>query len=126
LPQYSRFPDDDRQGLFSLRARLFKVNFAGEQFDRWYLEVVSRIYEFPWAVRLWDHPRLDSQPLVIERQDITVINPLMGRMRLTLQLNRLLANPRFLLSTATPVDDETAMRLTQVRQRPEFGYDAVS
>jgi len=124
-PRYSRVPDKEREAAFSLRARLFKVSFAAEEFDKWYLEVVSRIYDFPWAAQLWEEPRLASEPLVIERQDMTLVNPLKGPLSVRLQMNRLLANPRFLVTTWTPLNRKATAGLNDLRGRPEFAYDAV-
>src|ERR671935_2147853 len=54
IPAYSRCSDEERQTEFSLRAVMFKQHFANQQFDRWYREVVDRIYDFAWAAKLWN------------------------------------------------------------------------
>ncbi|MFL5733891.1 MAG: helix-turn-helix domain-containing protein [Chloroflexia bacterium] len=124
LPRYSRVPSGERESAFSIRARMFRVNFAPEEFDGWYLKVVSRIYDFPWAVPLWENPPSDSDTLVIEQQDLNIANPTAGTIRVRLQMNHLLANPRFIVSTWTPVGRKAFARVAQVRELPEIMYDA--
>jgi transcriptional regulator with XRE-family HTH domain len=124
IPRYSRVPEDTREEAFSLRARMFQLDFAGQEFDQWYQDVVSRVYEFPWAVPLWERP-LTTNSLVIGRQDMLLLNPIAGRLHVRLQLNRLMSNPRFLLTNWTPLDDETANHIAKLRERPEFAYDVL-
>jgi transcriptional regulator with XRE-family HTH domain len=99
---------------------------AAQEFDRWYLDIVSRMYDFPWAAQLWENPRLTAEPLVIERQDMTLVNPIKGPLRWRLRMNRLMANPNFLVTSWTPLNRKSASSLTELRSRPEFDYDAVS
>jgi len=121
-PRYSRVAEEDRERLFALRASMFRVHFAGEEFDRWYEGIVRRIYDFPWAAAIWENPELSVAPLVVERHDMIVQNPLVGKMRFRFQLNHLTANPRFVVASWTPLDRETSSRLKDLRARPEFAY----
>jgi transcriptional regulator with XRE-family HTH domain len=122
VPRYSRVPDDKREEIFSLRARMFQLTFAGEEFDQWYQEVVSRMYDFPWAAELWEHPLMTANSLVIERHDMTIQNPIMGKLRVQAQLNRLMSNPRFVLTNWTPLGDDTDRKIAELRARPELSY----
>ncbi len=125
LPRFSRVPDEEREEVFSLRARMFKLAFAGEEFDHWYQEIVSRIYHFPWAARLWEHPLETAGSLVIERHEMTIQNPIKGSLKVQAQLNRLMSNPRFVLTNWTPLDEETRQHIEELRACPEFSYNVL-
>lgn len=125
IPRYSRVPDSEREEAFSLRARMFQLAFAGEEFDAWYQDVVNHIYDFPWATELWERPLMTPHSLVIERQDMTIVNPTEGNLHVRLQLNRMMSNPRFLLTTWTPLDDESAQRISVLSQRRQYGYNVL-
>jgi transcriptional regulator with XRE-family HTH domain len=121
-PRYSRVAEEDRERIFALRANMFRVHFAGEEFDRWYERIVRRIYDFPWAAAIWERQDLDEAPLVVERHDMVVQNPLKGKLRFRFQMNHLTANPRFVVVTWTTLDRETSTRLKELRALPEFAY----
>lgn len=125
VPRYSRVPEDERKDVFSLRARMFQLAFAGEEFDSWYQDVVARIYHFPWAAELWEHPMAKSRSLVIERQDMTFQNPVKGKLRLRIQLNRLMSNPRFVLTHWTPLDADTKEHIEELREYQELSYNVL-
>ncbi len=124
-PRYSRVPEEERKEVFSLRARMFQLAFAGEEFDCWYQDVVARIREFPWAAELWERPLATPGSLVIERQDMTIQNPVIGKLKVQIQLNRLMSNPRFILTTWTPMDDNTKQSIAELRDRPEYSYNVL-
>jgi transcriptional regulator with XRE-family HTH domain len=122
LPRYSRVPEAERIHAFAWWSKLFQIAFAGQQFDDWYLAVVDRIFDFPWAASVWENPVLTVYSLVLERQNVNVHNPVAGMLRFEAQINRLSADPRFVLSSWTPLDDETAVRLGRLRTDLAFQY----
>jgi transcriptional regulator with XRE-family HTH domain len=124
-PHYSRLADEEREATFARHARLFKVNFAGQEFDRWYEEVVARLYDVGWAARVWEDPPAQPDPLLVERQPRTIENPFVGALHFTMQMNHLTTNPRFLLGTWSAADEQTAARVRELRDRPEFDYSYV-
>jgi transcriptional regulator with XRE-family HTH domain len=126
IPCYSRCSDEERETVFSVRAAMFRKHFANQEFDRWYMEVVDRIYDFAWAARLWEKPVLPAVPLTLETHDLNVINPFVGRLRFRFQLNHLMANPRFVLVGYTPLDKYTSQHLRDLRGRLELSYNVAS
>ena len=126
IPAYSRCSDEERHTEFSLRAVMFKKQFANQQFDRWYMEVVDRIYDFAWAARLWEKPVVPAMPLTLETHDLNVINPFVGRLRFRLQLNHLMSNPRLVLVGYTPLDKHTSQHLRDLRGQQELSYKVAS
>jgi PAS domain-containing protein len=126
IPTYSRCSDEERETVFSVRAAMFKKQFGGEEFDRWYMDVVDRIYDFAWATRLWENPVLPAVPLTLETHDLNVINPFVGRLRFRFQLNHLMSNPRFVLVTLTPLDKYTTRHLRELRGRVELSYNVAA
>src|SRR5207253_9805403 len=125
VPRYSRVPNEDREYFFSLRARIFQLAFAGEQFDCWYHDVVARIYDFPWAAELWERPLVTPGSLVLERQDVTIQNPVKGKLKIQIQQNRLMSNPRFVLTNWTPLDDATKQHIAELRSCSEYSYSVL-
>ena len=123
IPAYSRCSDEERETVFSVRAAMFKKQFAGEEFDRWYMELVDRIYDFAWAGRLWEKPVLPAVPLTLEAHDLNLTNPFVGRLRFRFQLNHLMLNPRFVLVGYAPLDKDTTRHLRELKTRPELDYD---
>jgi transcriptional regulator with XRE-family HTH domain len=121
-PRYSRVPDEEREAAFAQWTRMFKTHFAGQEFDAWYQRVVARVYDFPWAAAIWEHPPAMPPALFLERQDLTINNPAVGKLRFRFQLNRLMTNPRFHLAGWTPLNESTARQLASLRSRPEFAY----
>jgi hypothetical protein len=101
---------------------MFKVTFASQEFDEWYSQIVARIRDFPWASTIWDCDDCEQEPLVLERQDFTILNPVAGYMRLRFQLNHLMSNPRFVLSEWSVLSTITAIQLAVLRTRPEYSY----
>ena len=126
IPTYSRCSDEERETVFSVRAAMFKKQFGGEEFDRWYMDVVDRIYDFAWATRLWENPVLPAVPLTLETHDLNVINPFVGRLRFRLQFNHLMSNPRLVLVGYTPLDKHTSQHLRDLRGREELSYSVAS
>jgi hypothetical protein len=99
----------------------FKLHFARQQFDRWYLEVVEKIRQVDWAAQIWDHPP-ESLPTRMDRHELILDNPIAGRLRFSVQFNRLLLNPRLFITDWTPLDEVTSLKLAELLQRPEFAY----
>jgi transcriptional regulator with XRE-family HTH domain len=123
-PLYSRIPDEDRETTFALYALLFREHFATQQLDEWYGRVVSGIGLAPWAEKVWENPTaaLISSPMVVERQDLAILNPIVGKLRFRSQLSHLLANEWYLLGEWTPADEATAAHLAALRTNPQFQY----
>lgn len=125
IPRFSRVPEHYRRRAFSERARMFKAAFAGEEFDSWYLNVLTRVYAFPWAVELWENPDTPAQPLLIDRQESLFTNPRLGEVKVSIQISRLVANPRFLLASWSPIDPAISERFDAIRNSPEFAYNVM-
>src|SRR3954449_508189 len=70
IPAYSRCSDEERQTAFSTRVTMFKTHFANQEFDRWYLDVVDRFYDFAWAPKLWERQMLPAVPLALESHEL--------------------------------------------------------
>lgn len=121
-PLYTRVPNEEREQLFALWAKMFKVTFAPQEFDEWYRQVVCRILDFPWARAVWEADDYEMESLVLERQDFTILNPVAGYMRMRFQLNHLMGNPRFVLSEWSVLSTVTAIQLAVLRTRPEYSY----
>jgi transcriptional regulator with XRE-family HTH domain len=121
-PLYARVPNEERPQIFALRARMFKLTFASQEFDEWYGRVVERICEVPWAKAIWEDDDYETESLVLERQDFTVLNPVAGYMRMRFQLNHLMGHPRFILSEWSVLGTVTAIQLAVLRTRPEYSY----
>jgi transcriptional regulator with XRE-family HTH domain len=121
-PRYSRTVPEDRENAFTIRAKMFRLNFANQEFDGWYRQLVGSISQYPEAARIWEHIESSPGPLVLERQDFTIHNPLVGQMRLRFQFNHLMSNPRFILANWTFLDTFTGIELAVLRTRPEFAY----
>jgi hypothetical protein len=121
-PRYHSVPDAKREQVFRTRAAMFKRHFASEEFDAWYQKVVARIYEFPWAVAIWEHPDVESAVLTIGRDDIEIMNPVVGTFTCRFELHPLVQNPRFSLATWAPLDEASAEKMRDARSRPELNY----
>jgi transcriptional regulator with XRE-family HTH domain len=122
LPRYSRVPEDARAEYFSLAAMLFKLNFAGQEFDQWYTDVVDHVYDFAWAAELWEHPLPVANSGLIERQSVTIQNEDVGVLEFQEQLSRLIIDPRFSLGIWTPSDKKTAGHVERLRADERFTY----
>jgi len=121
-PLYNRIPNEEREQIFALRAKMFKVTFASQEFDEWYGQIVCRIHDFPWASAVWETDNHEMESLVLERQDFTILNRVAGYMRMRFQLNHLMGNPRFVLSEWSVLSTVTAIQLAVLRTRPEYSY----
>ena len=118
---YPRLAEEYRIQMFASTAMAFKLHFARQQFDRWYLEVVEKIRQVDWAAQIWDHPP-ESLPTRMDRHELILDNPIAGRLRFSVQFNRLLLNPRLFITDWTPLDEVTSLKLAELLQRPEFAY----
>jgi transcriptional regulator with XRE-family HTH domain len=114
-PLYSRYPDDSRITLFAQRLYSFKMLFANQEFDSWYLRVQALVRSFPLGARLWDHPDVSTLPMFLLSQEVTFTTPRAPRLSMSAQMNVLLRNPRFGVVTLRPLDEETRLCLEMFR-----------
>lgn len=124
-PRYYRVPDDDRKNAFESRSRMFKLNFASEEFDVWYQNVVDGIRKFPWAFEAWENLAPAKGTRVIGRDEINLVHPVVGWLRVLFQLNRLMTNPRFFLVMWTPADARSFELVGLLREQPDYNYPVV-
>ena len=121
-PTYQRIPNDEREIAFAVRSQVFKRQFAGQEFDTWYLTIVSKIRQFPWAAEIWDNPPAETAQQFLDSHDATIYCPLLCRtLHFRNQLNRLMKDPRFVVVELTCSDDETARLLEVLRTMPHPG-----
>jgi transcriptional regulator with XRE-family HTH domain len=120
-PLYTRYSEQDRATIFSLRAAAFQFHFADQQFDSWYQEIVEQIRMVPWAEHLWMNP--PARPALAASQDVTLWHPDpdIGAFNLRMQLNQLMDAPRFTIMELQPRDEETAEKLRWLRESPKPG-----
>ncbi|MBF6613997.1 MAG: helix-turn-helix transcriptional regulator [Chloroflexi bacterium] len=122
-PVYPRLTDDARRAFFASLAYAFKITFANQQFDCWYLDLVSRLTRDPAIQDLWENPP-DACSLFLDRHDVTVVNAQVGVLRFHGQLNRLRRDSRFILLQWHPADTATTKRLARLNASPEFSDTA--
>ncbi len=115
-PTYHHIPDDERTTSFAIRSQIFKRQFAGQEFDNWYLEIVRKIREFPEAAEIWDNPPPHNAQQFLDSHEATIYSPVLCRKLFFMsQLNRLMTDPRFVVVQLTFRDDETARLVEQLR-----------
>jgi len=115
-PTYHRIPDDERESAFAIRSQVFKRQFAGQEFDNWYLEIVDKIKQFPWAAEIWDNPPPEAAQQFLDSHDAGIYCPLLCQtLHFRNQLNRLMKDPRFVVVELTCSNDETARLLEVLR-----------
>ena len=120
-PTYHRIPDDERMQSFATRSMIFKRQFAAQEFDTWYLEIASKVREFPEAAEIWDNPPPLGAQQFLDSHDASIYSPVLCRkLFLKTQLNRLMADPRFVLVQFSPMEEETAQIVEQLRSAPKF------
>lgn len=122
-PRYYRVPDKAREDAFRIRALMFQRNFAGEEFDDWYQRVVARIYDFPWAAAIWEHSEIDSAVLTIGRDDVDIVNPVVGTLNCRFELHSLVHSTRFFLASWAPLNEVTQAKAREALQHPDFNYN---
>jgi transcriptional regulator with XRE-family HTH domain len=118
---YTRLSEELRRRMFASLSVAFKLHFARQQFDRWYLEVVDKIQRVPWAAQIWNNPPEDLSERM-DRHELIVDNPIVGRLSFIVQFNRLLRSPRLFIVDWTPTDEQTRQGLAELVRRPEFSY----
>jgi transcriptional regulator with XRE-family HTH domain len=106
-PLYSRYNDERREYHFAQRVLSFKLFFAAQQFDRWYLDVEGYIKSFPMGRKIWDRPEVYAPPTFMLSHEGTYRDPKGRTYRLMGQVDILLKNPRFMLIQLKPQDAET-------------------
>lgn len=114
-PFYSHFPDHERAHYFTQRMLAFRAFYAGQQFDRWYLEVVARVKQIPLAAQIWDQLDAVDYPVFLHRQPVRFTNGDRRTFFLDGQLNILMRNPRFAVLTFKPQDEEARQLLDSLR-----------
>ena len=121
-PTYRLYTPESRVVDFLKWLAIFRAHFVNEEFDRWYLEVARRIQEVPWASSLWNGPESVHAPTFVETHEASFVNPILGRIKMQGRMNRLLADPRFVVLEYTPLDDETRRRIAWLRTLSQFSY----
>ncbi len=121
-PIYPSLTDDARRAFFASLAYAFKITFANQQFDCWYLDLVSRLTRDPSIQDLWENPP-DGHSLFLDRHEVTVVNARVGVLRFHGQLNRLRRDTRFNLLQWHPADKATTKLLAELNAAQD-GSDA--
>jgi transcriptional regulator with XRE-family HTH domain len=121
-PYYRRVPEEQRVQVFSQLAGVFQILNAAREFDDWYVRLVSRIREFPWAEQAWRSGAKDRVPPVLDRLETTIVNPWLGEMRFVGQSNRLVSDARFHLVEYHPLDEETERKLRSLPAGGDLDY----
>jgi len=111
---YHRYAESSRRELFSKWAATFRFHFAGQQFDRWYLDIEAQISKVHWAWQIWEAP--SHIPEFADTQVMHMINPSLGDLNVRVQLNHMMKAPRFVMVEIMPVDDKTARKMAQLRR----------
>ena len=78
-PTYHRIPDDERMMGLAIRSQVFKRQFAGQEFDSWYLEIVNKVRAFPEAAEIWDNPPPLTAQQFLDSHDESIYSPLLCR-----------------------------------------------
>ncbi|MDQ3706266.1 MAG: helix-turn-helix domain-containing protein [Chloroflexota bacterium] len=106
-PIYSRYRDEDRLYHFARRVLTFRIAFAAQQFDSWYLDVERYLKRFPMGRSVWENTELVVPPTFMLSQEVTYQDPQQRIYRLMGRVDILLKDPRFMLLQLSPQDDET-------------------
>ena len=126
-PMYHRIPDESRMMAFAVRSQVFKRQFAGQEFDSWYLEIVRKIRQFPDASEVWDNPPPESTQEFLDSQEADIYSPILCRnLYFRSQLSRLMTDPRFSVVHLACRDAETATLVERLRARSAQDFSVVS
>jgi hypothetical protein len=113
-PLYSRYSDEQREYHFAQRVLSFKLFFAAQQFDKWYLDVEGHIKGFPMGRKIWDRPEVYAPPAFMLSYEGAYKDPQGHTYRFMAQVDILLKNPRFMLIQLRPQDAETLALLSSL------------
>lgn len=118
-PIYARYRDADRLYHFARRVLTFRIAFAAQQFDSWYLEVERYLKQFPMGNSVWDNTELVVPPTFMLSQDVTYQDAQQRIYRLAGRVDILLKDPRFMLLQLSPQDDETRRLLASLNAQED-------
>ncbi|HUP27610.1 MAG TPA: helix-turn-helix transcriptional regulator [Chloroflexia bacterium] len=122
-PTFKRFPEEERLNSFAQRAFVFQRQFAQQEFDSWYLNIVAQLRQFPGIGEIWDDPKPMMSQKFLDSYSSNLFSPTLGKtLNFRSQLNRLLRDPRFTVVHLTPEDDETASMVKELRQNPRYSF----
>lgn len=106
-PLHSRYLEEERVYHFARRALTFRLYFAGQQFDSWYLDIERYLKSFPIGESVWDNLSTVEPPTFMFSQEVNYQDPQQRIYRLTGRADYLFRNPRFMVLQFWPRDEET-------------------
>lgn len=121
-PMYNRFVEDERRRLFAWRSATFKLQFANQEFDSWYREILAQIRQVPWALQIWEDPQ-EELPQFLMLQEISFNNPRVGKLNFLTQANQLMRDPRFVMLHMTPQGEETVRLVHEISSDPRYAAE---
>ncbi|MDQ3929783.1 MAG: helix-turn-helix domain-containing protein, partial [Chloroflexota bacterium] len=74
-PLCSRYLDEERTYHFARRVLAFRMCFANQQFDSWYLDVERYLKTFPVGRSVWENAEEVAAPTFLLSQEVTYQDP---------------------------------------------------
>ncbi len=118
-PLFTRYPDEERAYHLARRVLAFRLYFANQQFDSWYLAVERHLKRFEVGASAWDNQGLVVPPRFLLSQEVTYLDPQKRTYRLEGRLDILVRHPRFMLLQFRAEDEDTRRLLNSLRAGAE-------